>query len=251
MAAMSNWWDDPRIVLAAFAEDQQPGSQIVVSRVGPNGWLGASPTGTARDPTLQTAAPARWVFGQVDGVGVNWGDVLLEVFNAPFTVAAAIELGPHIVDHMEVPIVSKFFPGLNGIELYAVTGDESSPGNWLLANVKFGGEAIPRWNNYDTIDSGTTLQAGRHTVGWAYDWSRARGSRHSLWVNGALDDRVAQHAYGVELPVATRGHVQFAGTLGGGSTNLMAGSVVAVARGVMDSAWHAAFHANLTAGGWR
>jgi hypothetical protein len=251
MARMSNWWDDPRIALAAFAEDQQDGSQIVVSRAGPNGWLGASPSDALRDPTLEPTPPARWVFGQVDGVGVDWGDVLLEVFNAPFTVAAAIEFGPQRVDHMEVPIVSKFFPGLNGIELYAVTGDASLPGNWLLANVKFGGEAIPQWNHYDNIDSGTTLQAGRHTVGWTYDWSRARGSRHALWVNGSPDGRVAQHAYGEESPVATSGHVQFAGTLGGGSTNLMAGSVVTVVRGAMDDAWHAMFHAELSAGGWR
>lgn len=213
--------------------------------------------------------PSRFVFGEAPQRGITYGDVLLDVINAPFTVAVAIEVGdgPAVPLFHEIPIVSKWNLGSGpahyvGFEMYGLAGEH--PGfafTGITANVKF---AAGVWTNYDTSDPllpgwdpmlSNTLAPGYYTFGFSYDWDRPRGSRTKWWFNGepipAGD--VAESTFGAEShPIMTNAPFQFSGDFGtSGTESPQGGKALVVSGRIMDDAWHAGFHAEMVARGWR
>ena len=257
-------WMDSDTVLYVVADAQSDGDSVVRSLVGPSGTL---LSGT----TIDVAAPKRFVLGGAPQRGITFGNVLSDETNTPFTVAAAIEFGngpPVGRDFEEVPILSKFDLGAGvadyiGFELYAQTGvgGEQHPCVGFIANMKF---TTGVWTNYDSSNPLLpgfdpmvliSLPPGRYTVGFSYDWNRPRGSRTRWYFQGRpiASSDVTETFYGTESrPVVTTAPFQFSGDFGlTGTAAPEGGKACVFAQGIKDDAWHAAFHTEMVALGWK
>jgi hypothetical protein len=255
------WNPTSATVLLAEASGQD-GSQVVRSLIGPNGWLGDSPSTTTNDPTYGTN-PDGWEFGETPDIGVSFGDVLLSVLNDPsgFTVAAAVEMPDFITGFpVSMSLVSKAaFPTENGLNFYVAAG-RFSPGNTDQTNVvlQIKHNGTTGFTDYDRINGNTsapiaTPQVGQleggHVFGAHYDWSATRGARGSAWIDGVAIPGV-DTVVGTDGPLVTTGPVRLAGPTGS-SRNYKAGYLIAIARGVMPASWHEGLVEHAQARGWQ
>lgn len=246
IGAAMTWDEHPDIALLVFAEDQTAGSQTVVARVGPNGWLGDSAGDAVNDPTLNLTAPARWVFGEVAGVGLTWGDVLADVLDDPagFTIALPIEMAT--IDSLRV-LWQKALPSPeNGPIFYMGSGGYFE---WTVYYAE-GGADIDLAHSFGDA---RRVPVGRSVAAVHLDRTLPRATRHQLWLNGAALTTSyisLANASGDGVALNSTGSIM---RVGGPLLTRMPPQAVpalVIARGVMTPAWHAAMHADMVARGW-
>lgn len=248
-AAPAPWWQHPNVRLAVFAEDQTPGSQVVVARVGPNGWLGDSASDTTNDPTLELTAPARIIMGQVANRGISFGDVLAAVLNDPagYTIVESVELASLVSMTVWRKQDLATFHGSSLL----LTNDGSPDGLRIDADYFYATGFTPR-DQTNAPAAADRVGIGRSLIGHSVDPTLPRASRYGIWRNGAAVSNVAVFSGGAEpgLTIDVPGESM---RFGGPRFSLappQAMSVFVVARGAMPAAWHAEMYSDMVAKGW-
>jgi hypothetical protein len=244
-------WGEPttkRVALFVLASEQVPG-QTVVSRIGPNGWLGDSPGDAVDDPTLDQNPPARWVMGQVFGPQISFGQVLQDILDSAkgFTIVAPIEVSA--ITARNVLVWKKFtLPSTEGpfCQLAAVSG------SYRLQVQAFYDEETTNID-FATASEATVESPGRHVVGYSFDRALPRASRHQLWFNGASIPRAffQQGAGGDDLSIgAPNSELTIGGDLASFRDSPESAHALIVVEGVLSPQTHANMAQWFRDGGW-
>ena len=143
------------------------------SRIGPTAQLGSTTGADSADPTLDPTVPS---YKLADDY-LDFGDKLDAILMGSFTVQVMFALSA-----ADLTAVRAIMDKGIGIEIRCTLGKPEMI-------VYFGGGTA----NRDEYTKNTAIAAGRHVLTITRDTTQARGSRHAMYLDGALAAVAATH----------------------------------------------------------